>query len=484
MGARQTTTGNITQPSAVTASSSNTAILCNGGSSIVTVSASGGTGTINGTGTFSHGAGTYSHTVTDANGCTATTTGNITQPSAVTASSSNTAILCNGGSSIVTVSASGGTGTINGTGTFSHGAGTYSYTVTDANGCTATTTGNITQPTAVTASSSNTAIQCHGGMSTVSVSAGGGTPGYTGTGDFQHAAGTYSYTVTDSNGCTATTTGEITQPTAVTASSSNTAIQCHGGVSTVSVSAGGGTPGYTGTGDFQHAAGTYPYTVTDSNGCTATTTGEITQPTAVTASSSNTAIQCHGGVSTVSVSASGGTPGYTGTGDFQHAAGTYSYTVTDSNGCTATTTGEITQPTAVTASSSNTAIQCHGGMSTVSVSASGGTPGYTGTGDFQHAAGTYSYTVTDSNGCTATTTGEITQPTAVTASSSNTAIQCHGGMSTVSVSASGGTPGYTGTGDFQHACGNLFVHGDRLQWVHGHDDRRDHPADCGDSEFL
>ena len=183
--------------------------------------------------------------------------------------------------------------------------------------------------------------------------------------------------------------------------------------------------------------------------------GEITQPTAVTASSSNTAIQCHGGMSTVSVSASGGTPGYTGTGDFQHAAGTYSYTVTDSNGCTATTTGEITQPTAVTASSSNTAIQCHGGMSTVSVSASGGTPGYTGTGDFQHAAGTYSYTVTDSNGCTATTTGEITQPTAVTASSSYDPILCNGGKSIVSVSASGGTPGYTGTGTFSHVRGRI-----------------------------
>ena len=54
----------------------------------------------------------------------------------------------------------------------------------------------------------------------------------------------------------------------------------------------------------------------------------------------------------------------------------------------------------------------------MTVTASGGTPDYTGTGTFSHAAGTYSYTVTDSNGCTATTTGEITQPTAVTASSS------------------------------------------------------------------
>jgi hypothetical protein len=46
----------------------------------------------------------------------------------------------------------------------------------------------------------------------------------------------------------------------------------------------------------------------------------------------------------------------------------------------------------------------------VTVSATGGTPGYTGTGTFSHAAGTYSYTVTDANSCTATTTGTVTTP--------------------------------------------------------------------------
>jgi hypothetical protein len=74
------------------------------------------------------------------------------------ASSSNTAILCHGGNSIVTVSATGGAGGYSGTGTFSVPAGTYSYTVTDANSCTATTTGDITQPTTLNASSSDTPI--------------------------------------------------------------------------------------------------------------------------------------------------------------------------------------------------------------------------------------------------------------------------------------------------------------------------------------
>ena len=67
----------------------------------------------------------------------------------VLASSSNTPILCSGGSSTVTVSATGGATPYSGTGTFTRSAGTYSFTVTDANSCTATTTGTIAEPTAL-----------------------------------------------------------------------------------------------------------------------------------------------------------------------------------------------------------------------------------------------------------------------------------------------------------------------------------------------
>ena len=86
--------------------------------------------------------------------------------------------------------------------------------------------------------------------------------------------------------------------------------------------------------------------------------------------------------------------------------GTYSYTVTDANGCTATTTGTITEPSAVDGQLRPTQRFCATAAdSTVTVSATGGTAPYTGTGTSPHAAGTYSYTVTDANGCTSTTTG-------------------------------------------------------------------------------
>src|SRR5207237_4191479 len=88
----------------------------------------------------------------------------------------------------------------------------------------------------------------------------------------------------------------------------------------------------------------------------------------------------------------GGTPPYTGAGDHVVSAGSYSFTVTDANSCTATTTGTITEPSAVEASSSHRAILCNGGNSTVTVSPTGGTAPYTGTGPGSQAAGTYSRT--------------------------------------------------------------------------------------------
>src|SRR5207248_7609958 len=108
----------------------------------------GGTCTLNGAGSFSHAAESCSDTVTDANSCSATTTGNITEPSAIDISSSHTPIACNGGLSTVTVSASGGTGTLNGAGSFSHAAGTDRKSVAEGKSGGASATGRITGPRA------------------------------------------------------------------------------------------------------------------------------------------------------------------------------------------------------------------------------------------------------------------------------------------------------------------------------------------------
>ena len=135
----------------------------------------------------------------------------------LTASISSTPVLCNGGNSIITVSASGGTGPYTGTGNYTVTAGPHSYTVTDANGCTTTTSTTITEPSALTASSSATSISCFGGTAVVTVTATGGTTPYTGIGTYTVSAGTHSYSVTDVNGCTSSTTVIVTEPALVNA---------------------------------------------------------------------------------------------------------------------------------------------------------------------------------------------------------------------------------------------------------------------------
>ncbi|MDM1366749.1 T9SS type A sorting domain-containing protein, partial [Myroides marinus] len=107
------------------------------------------------------------------------------------------------------------------------------------------------------------------------------------------------------------------------------------------------------------------------------------------------------------------------------AAGIYTVTVMDANACTMTYTFAITQPTALTATTSQTNVSCNGGTNgTATVIPSGGAGGYTyswapsgGTAATATglAAGTYTVTITDANACTTTVTATITEPNVVQA---------------------------------------------------------------------
>ncbi|MGZ4075784.1 MAG: beta strand repeat-containing protein, partial [Bacteroidia bacterium] len=421
----------------LSATQSQVNLTCNGvctGSA--TVVASGGTAPYTYSWSPSGGSGAtasslcatnYTVTITDAASTSITKTFNITQPPAITSSVvSQTNVACNGGTTgAATITASGGTGTLTynwnpgnptGDGTVSVtglSALTWTCTVTDANSCTKTQTVTITQPPALVASPvSQTNVACNGGTNgSATVSASGGTPGYTyswapsgGTGATASglAANTYTVTVTDANSCTATRTFTITAPPAITTTAvSQTNVSCFGGsngAATISVS--GGTPGYTydwtpgtPTGDGTASvtgltAQAWTCTVTDANGCTATRPFTITAPSAIaTTAVSQTNVSCNGGTNgSATVSASGGTPGYTyswapsgGTAATASglSANTYTVTVTDANGCTATRPFTITAPSAiVTTAVSQTNVSCNGGTNgSATVSASGGTPG-------------------------------------------------------------------------------------------------------------
>jgi len=283
-------------------------------------------------------------------GCYAEASVNITQPALLVASSISGSILCNGGSTNVTVSSNGGNAPYTGIGVFNVSAGSYNYTVTDANGCSANTSINVSEPTALVANSSASAILCNGGSAVVSVSANGGTGVYVGTGDNTVSAGSYNYAVTDANGCSANTSINVSEPSALIVNSSASSILCNGGTAVVSVSANGGTGVYVGTGDNTVTAGSYNYTVTDANGCSASTSIIVNQPTALSANAGTDKVVYFGYLPMSCATLNGSATGGTGSLSYSWSNGTtttnntvcpsittsYSLTATDANGCTVT----------------------------------------------------------------------------------------------------------------------------------------------------
>ena len=295
-------------------------------------------------------------------GCSAQSAVQITQPAALTSNVTAGTIACNGGNTSVIVAATGGTLPYQGTGTFAVSSGTYNYTVSDANGCSSTSTINISEPSPLIASivASNYngyGVSCFGSSDgSVTIYAVGGTAPYNGTGNFSNlSSGTYSYAVTDGNGCQVVENITITQPTKVNISASNTSILCNGGTSDVTVSTWGGTLPYStdDAGTYTVGAGTYVYNVVDANGCSASTTVAVTEPSALTvnAGGDETVFAGYGPMSCASLDAAitGGTPSYSvvwtstnsggGIGETLTACPTvnevYTVSVTDANGCTA-----------------------------------------------------------------------------------------------------------------------------------------------------
>ena len=371
-------------------------------------------------------------------GCYATASIVITEPSVLTASSASGSIACNGGTTTVTVSGNGGTAPYSGTGTFTVGAGTYNYTVTDANGCTATTSITVTEPSALTASISSNAPNatvCSGGTAALSSSVSGGTGSYTLQWQYQDNSGNwlntgsgatvlnaspsqtrdYRLIVTDANGCSVIVLQTVTVVADPVFTISGTNVTCNGlnngtatavltgglplnygynwssndGISTNNNPTGDGTTSVTGLFPAEWVINT---TASPSWGCYATASIVITEPSVLTASSASGSIACNGGTTTVTVSGNGGTAPYSGTGTFTVGAGTYNYTVTDANGCTATTSITVTEPSALTASISSNAPNatvCSGGTAALSSSVSGGTGSYTLQWQYQDNSGNW-----------------------------------------------------------------------------------------------
>ena len=377
-------------------------------------------------------------------------------------------------------------------------AGIYHLAILDGNGANiyitdpeangpGTITVTITEPDVLTASANGTNLNCFGDTNgTVSSSASGGTAPYSyswSNGSTTQnisgvAASVYTVTITDANGCTTTASYEVTQPDLLTANATGTNVSCNGGnngTATVNVSGGSGPYSYlwsngaTTQNISDLTAGTYTVIVTDANGCIATSSYEVTQPSAIIitiGTITNTCTGASGG--SISSNAVGGTGiltySWTGPNGFTKASknisnlagGTYTLTVTDANGCTATTQATVNALPSITATVIITDVTCFstltgainltpgGGSGTFSFSWTGPNGFKASTEDIGNIkAGSYSVTITDAAGCSAFNSYTVGAPTAaVSLTVQKTDAVCATG-GTLTITGNGGRTPYT-----------------------------------------
>ena len=428
----------------------------------------------------------------------------ITGPVALQVNAVPANLTCNGaGNGSVTVTITGGTSPF----TFSWSstattqninnlsAGNYSITVSDAGSCTASASASVTEPNVLGANAVATNVTCNGGADgSVALTVSGGTTGYTyswsNTSTTQNLSAvgnaTYTVTVTDNHSCTVTTSAVVSQPSAITIVATVTNLPCTGGANTgaVNIAVTGGAAGYTYLWSNQSTtpnitglnANTYAVTVTDASHCTASQTAIVSQSGNMALSIVVTNVKCNGGSDgAITVTASGGTPAYNyawSTGNNNQpqtglTAATYTVTVSDNGGCTLTNDINVSQPSAIAAVLTQTNVGCYGASTgATNLSVSGGTTPYTfswsNSATTQNltsiTASNYTVTVTDSNNCTATASGIITQPDSISISGVVTNATSFGAADgSISLSVSGGTSGYTYTWNTGSGADNTLL---------------------------
>jgi gliding motility-associated-like protein len=440
-------------------------------------------------------SGTYSVTVTDANGLTSTaqTTVNNSRNFSVTLASTNAGCTTNTGTASV-VDISQGVGPF--TYKWSNGqtdptannlaTGTYTVTVTDAAGCTSVKSTIVSAPTtSLTASVTTTNSSATGSTGTATVTGvTGGRPPYTykwSDGQTTQTAtnlkeGTYSVTVTDANGCQVVVTGIVVNvDPGVAVILTKTDASCNG-VSNGSVKSTvtGKNPPFTyrwsngaTTPDLANVPeGTYILTVTDAMGLTSTAQSTLnnSRNLTLTTGSSNTDCNVKNGTSFVTNVIDGVGPytyrwsdGQTTQTASNLGAGSYSVTVTDSQGCSVVASNIAVRDNASSIVSTPTVTDetCAGKNGKVVFNTTGGTAPYTyqwsgGTNTDNLAAGTYIYTVTDAKGCQTVVNNVVVRNSgsAISVNATRTDASCSG------ITNGTATATATGTGPFTYNWSN------------------------------
>ncbi|MEO8734321.1 MAG: gliding motility-associated C-terminal domain-containing protein [Flavobacteriales bacterium] len=454
--------------------------------------------------------GPYTIAVADLAGCDTVTTVQVTAPTPITVAAMVTGVGCAGecnGSIALDIQGGNANYTISWTPTPAIGQGTtvaaglcpgsYSVTVTDANGCDTTVSFILVDPQPLLLEDATTTLS-HCGVcdGTASVNATGGTGAVlitwtnaagdtvgTGASVIGLCAGIYHVQATDANGCSTDQIFAIADEGGEAISAINgltlCANSCDGLVSvdhtcdnapcTVSwYSTGGlllaqGTDSLTGL-----CPGTYLVTVIDGIGCTSMDTALVVPSQEIIPNISSTAVSC---VSlcdgTATAVPSGGVAPYTfvwspepgagqGTATASDlCAGTWSVAITDSAGCDTVVSVVVATPVALSVAAQLNEVSCAGACDgNITVTLAGGSGAFTynwspvpPSGSGSNTAsdlcpGQWSVTVADVNGCDTTLTYMITEPDTLSIQTNSTLSSCGLCSGTANAQAMGGTVPY------------------------------------------
>jgi hypothetical protein len=384
-------------------------------------------------------AGTYTVTITDSNGKSITKTEEITATSAIVLSATSANPTCAGNANgSIDLTALGGMTPY--TYKWSNGAtsqdlanvlaGSYSVTVTDSIGCSAAATFQLNNP-AILISAATVRPACSQANGQVDITVSGGvepysyqwTNGATSQDLTGLAAGSYTVLVTDANQCSSMASYSLQENNTLHIAFTVTPTACVGNnIGAIDITVTGGTAPYSylwangaTTEDLSAlASGIQRLTVTDANGCRATSIVNVFKQGFQVASQALPPT-CSGESNGSIALTPNGVPPYTylwSTGETassisQLSNGLYSVTVTDNTGCSQSLNFFLSNPV-ITTLAMVTNPQCGTqGAFAINLIVSGGAAPYTyqwsngaTTEDISGLnSGTYTVTVTDANGC-------------------------------------------------------------------------------------
>lgn len=362
--------------------------------------------------------------------------------------------------------------------------GQYDITITDANGCvygSKNTQDSITvfNQSGINFPITNTQANCTNGTATIGTIS-GGTPPYsilwsttaTTTSITGLTYGSYNATVTDAQGCSTTKYTYVSQSKNIGTNVVATPATCLQNDGAVTSFGSGGTPPYSylwnnsATTSTQTGlpAGYYSVKVTDANGCTGNGGGTVTASTPINVTYTTMPSSCTTATGSAQLSITGGATPYavqwfttgnpTGMNLIQKPSGTYSFRVTDANGCVRNGTVYIPPVSILNVSLSGTDANCTQSNGSASVNVTGGTAPYTYSWSNSAttpsitglSAGYYSVTVTDNIGCSVKKSRSVKtlSPVNVGINSSNTSC-IFSSNGTATAVATGGTAPYSYT---------------------------------------